>query len=188
MDLFEAATSVTLRDGRGTDFWEDPWIQGRRLKDYVPLLFVAKVPGTRSMLVAEGVERQAWVNSVSPNLCNEGILQFLALWEHANQVFLTDGEDSFHWMWSPSGVFSARSAYLAFFAGRIGMDGADPIWDSKAPTRCKFFVWLVCRRRCWTADRLQRRGLDHTARCPLCDQEQETIDHLLLGCVMAREV
>jgi hypothetical protein len=32
-------------------------------------------------------------------------------------------------------------------------------------------------------DRLARRGMDHPEKCPLCDQEQETIDHLLLSCV-----
>jgi hypothetical protein len=54
------------------------------------------------------------------------------------------------------------------------------------PPKCKFFLWLVTLQRCWTADRLQRRGIDHPDQCPLCDQEIETIDHLLVGCVFAR--
>jgi hypothetical protein len=49
-------------------------------------------------------------------------------------------------------------------------------------------VWLVSRNRCWTADRLQRRDLPASASCPLCSQKPETIQHLLLGCVVAREV
>jgi hypothetical protein len=32
-----------------------------------------------------------------------------------------------------------------------------------------------------------KRGLPHPIRCPLCDQQQETIDHLLVNCVFARE-
>ena len=32
-----------------------------------------------------------------------------------------------------------------------------------------------------------KRGLPHPIRCPLCDQQQETIDNLLLNCVFARE-
>jgi hypothetical protein len=43
----------------------------------------------------------------------------------------------------------------------------------------------VALQRC-TADRLQRRGLDHPDQCPLCDQEPETIDHLLVGCAFER--
>lgn len=36
------------------------------------------------------------------------------------------------------------------------------------------------------ADRLTKRGLDHPERCPLCDQEAECINHLLVGCVFAK--
>jgi len=48
-------------------------------------------------------------------------------------------------------------------------------------------MWLVAHRRCWTADRLARRNLPHPARCPLCDQVEEDIQHLLVGCVFARQ-
>ena len=38
-----------------------------------------------------------------------------------------------------------------------------------------------------TADRLARRGLPHPTKCLLCDQEEESIQHLLIGCVFARQ-
>ena len=41
---------------------------------------------------------------------------------------------------------------------------------------------------CWTADRLARRGLDHPEYCPLCDQDEETVQHLLVACVFSRQV
>jgi hypothetical protein len=41
--------------------------------------------------------------------------------------------------------------------------------------------------KCWTADRLEKRGMDHPEKCPLCDQEEENIDHLLLSCVFTRQ-
>lgn len=48
-------------------------------------------------------------------------------------------------------------------------------------------MWLVAHNRCWTADRLARRGLPHPERCLMCDQAPETINHLLVGCSFARE-
>jgi hypothetical protein len=36
--------------------------------------------------------------------------------------------------------------------------------------------------------RLSHHGLDHLERCPLCDQEEETVQHLLTSCVFARSV
>jgi hypothetical protein len=49
-----------------------------------------------------------------------------------------------------------------------------------------FFLWLAIRNRCWTADRLQKRGLYHPEVCPLCDQEPENIQHLC-NCIFARQ-
>jgi hypothetical protein len=54
------------------------------------------------------------------------------------------------------------------------------------PSKCHFFLWLTTLNRCWTADRLAKRGLDHLERCPLCDQDSETLDHILVSCVFAR--
>jgi hypothetical protein len=46
----------------------------------------------------------------------------------------------------------------------------------------------VINNRCWTADRLAKRGLAHPSVCPLCGQEAETIHLLLLSCVFATQV
>jgi len=48
-------------------------------------------------------------------------------------------------------------------------------------------LWTVAHNHGWTADRLVRRGLPHPSECPLCDQEDEDIQHLLIGCVFARQ-
>jgi len=33
----------------------------------------------------------------------------------------------------------------------------------------------------------EKRGLPHPAHCPLCDQEDENIQHILTSCVFARQ-
>ncbi|PNT71344.1 hypothetical protein BRADI_2g26397v3 [Brachypodium distachyon] len=39
-----------------------------------------------------------------------------------------------------------------------------------------------------SVDRLRRRKMPHPPCCPLCDQVEENINHLLLGCVVAWQV
>ncbi|WVZ83681.1 hypothetical protein U9M48_030806, partial [Paspalum notatum var. saurae] len=39
----------------------------------------------------------------------------------------------------------------------------------------------------WTADRLAKRGLPHPTVCPLCDEETESIQHLLVSCVFTKQ-
>lgn len=60
------------------------------------------------------------------------------------------------------------------------------VWKTWAPPKCRFFIWLVAQNRCWTADRLAKRGLNRPNNCPLCDQDAESTNHLLVPCVFAR--
>jgi len=62
------------------------------------------------------------------------------------------------------------------------------LWQTKAPPKVKFFFWLALHGRLWTAARRARHGLQQTASCSLCGQQDETSDHLLLACVFSREV
>ena len=66
--------------------------------------------------------------------------------------------------------------------------GAKLLRRTRAPAKCKFFIWLVLHDRCWTAARRKRHGLQDDDACALCTQSSETVDHLLLTCPFSREV
>ena len=141
-----------------------------------------------SRLVSEG-HTGGWLEDIPPDLDAREIHELLSLADRVASFELTTGVmDEFRWNWEAHHKYSARSAYSALFEGKIEMDGAQQIWNSRAPNKCKFFLWLAFKNRCWTADRLGRRGLPRPASCPFCDQVEEDIDHLLLGCVLSREV
>lgn len=74
------------------------------------------------------------------------------------------------------------------FTGLEPSPTAPFMWQLRAPLRCRFFAWLAIKHRCWTPDRLARRGLPHKDACPLCDQHDETITHLLINCVFAKQI
>ena len=74
-----------------------------------------------------------------------------------------------------------------FFHGTVRFACAF-IWKSKAPLKIKVFAWLAILKRIWTADRLQRHGLQHPVACVMCDQEQKSVDHLLISCVAAKDI
>ena len=117
-----------------------------------------------------------------------GLAQYLGLWDTLNSVQLfEDIPDKHIWRFSSSGLYTAKSAYDALFVGATYFEPAKRIWKSWAPPKCKFFLWLAAHNRCWTADRLARRNLPHPERCPLCDQHEENIHHLLIGCVFSRQ-
>jgi hypothetical protein len=72
------------------------------------------------------------------------------------------------------------------FCGSVFFKQAGRIWKTWAPSKCQFFLWLVAHNKCWTTVRLAKRGLTQSLLCPLCDQHDESINHLLVGCSFAR--
>jgi hypothetical protein len=96
--------------------------------------------------------------------------------------------DRFIWKWTANGEYTASSAYRAFFVGMTSLVGAMDVWRASVPPKVKFFFWLALHGRLWTAERRRCHGLQQDVACALCDQEDETADHLLLSYVFTREV
>ena len=188
-DIFDASTVATVGVGDKILFWEDPWIGGLSASCVAPAVLAMVRPGiTRKLTVQEGLADHAWVRSIAGVLSVDATVQFFKLWEAVHGVLPTAGVDSFRWKWTADGAFSARTAYLAFFAGKTILPGAAQLWNSFAPLRFKVFGWLALRRRCWSADRMARHGLESHVTCPLCGIADETLDHLLLQCHFARAI
>jgi hypothetical protein len=97
-------------------------------------------------------------------------------------------EDTHFQRLSANEKYSAKSGYDHQFMGATLFKPCERIWKSWVPPKCQFFLWLAAHKRCWTVDRLAHRGLPHQDKCPLCDQEDENIDHLLVSCVFSRQV
>ena len=62
------------------------------------------------------------------------------------------------------------------------------IWRFKAPPRVVAFGWISLRRRILTLDNLRKRGKIIVNACPMCLEEEETVDHLLLSCKCAIKI
>jgi hypothetical protein len=144
------------------------------------------VAGKRTVL--EAPINDKWVEDIQGSISLEALLEYLTLWDMISEVKLQVGvQDKHIWRLSKSGQYNAKSAYDTLFQGAVYFRPFERIWKSWAPPKCHFFMWLVAHNRCSTADRLERRGLPHPDKCPLCDQEEETMQHLLVRCVVARQ-
>jgi hypothetical protein len=91
-----------------------------------------------------------------------------------------------YWRLLQLGQYFAKSTYEALFQGSTYFGAFEHIWKTWAPPKCRFFLWLAAHDHCWTTDRLVKRNLPHLSLCLLCDQEEETINHLLVECVFSR--
>lgn len=97
-------------------------------------------------------------------------------------------EDEDKWVWSmeSSGSFSVKSVLRS---ANVANPSAPPIcnfaWNNKVPPRIQFFVWTTLKKRILVRHNLSRRGFlfeEVTTIYPLCEDEEETVDHLLCKC------
>lgn len=188
--MFRVSVKTIVGDGRSTSFWSDRWINGKTIQDLAPALMpFVKKRGWRTRSVHEALQGNAWLLDVVGGLPALALWQFLMLWDTIMEMQLTPDQPDMHiWTPCPSGTYTSKSAYQRFLVGAIDFEPYKWLWWCWAPLKVKIFIWLATWKRCWTADRLERRGLPHPERCPLCGQEPETIDHLLTSCVFAREI
>jgi hypothetical protein len=186
--FFQSSVVTVVGNGNRTLFWSDRWLDGGCIKDFAPAVvskFGKNIVSTRT--VAQAIENCHWNSDILTPLSWVGIQQFLLLWDAVRRVVLAQEVDKHIWLHTSSGQFSTKSCYKAFFIGSINFEPWKRLWKSWAPPKCKFFLWLAIRNKCRTSDRLERRGLDHPESCLLCDQSQETIQHILCTCVFARQ-
>ena len=60
------------------------------------------------------------------------------------------------------------------------------IWSNWVPTKMSLFAWEASWGKVLTLDQIKKRGRALANRCFLCGKDEETIDHLLLHCLVAR--
>jgi ribonuclease HI/exonuclease III len=62
------------------------------------------------------------------------------------------------------------------------------IWKCRSIPKVDLFIWTLAHKSIPTGENLQRRGWEGPFRCPLCCQEEETSNHLLLNCNYSRAI
>jgi hypothetical protein len=118
MEFFYAATIITIGDGRTTNFWHTPWLQGRKPKDIAPLIFA--ISTRKNFTVREGLTNNFWIAKLdnSEISTTNHVVEFVELWSLINEVHLVEGSnDGITWKFTNSGEYSAATAYNDQFGG-----------------------------------------------------------------------
>lgn len=91
--------------------------------------------------------------------------------------------------YTPRGNFTTKEAYNLLIGYQ---DGKDPMWGKIwTPVICpkiSKFLWLLCHKRILTWDNLRKKSFHGPSRCPNCNQQEETIQHLMYTCRLANKL
>lgn len=80
--IFQTAAITTVGDGQNALFWEDRWIQGHRVQDLAPKLYLRiprRVRDTRT--VFDALQGGTLARDIGPDMDNDTLREFLTIWE-----------------------------------------------------------------------------------------------------------
>ena len=182
--------NMVFKVGKGNRirFWTDLWCGNNVLSQGFPDLF--SMAAHRNITVEE-----CWDQNLGQGGWNLGLLRDFNDWElglvgnllvelRDYRVNLED--DSVFWKKGEDGLFKVKKAYSVLANTQGAEFPHSNVWVDKVPTKIAFFAWEATWGKVLTLDRLQRRGWQLPNRCFLCGCEEETINHILIHCTVAK--
>uniref|UniRef100_A0A0D9ZTM7 Reverse transcriptase zinc-binding domain-containing protein n=1 Tax=Oryza glumipatula TaxID=40148 RepID=A0A0D9ZTM7_9ORYZ len=131
------------------------------------------------LTVAQALSNHRWVRGLRGSLSNVAMVQCFQLWDELQLSNLSQEPDTIRWKASSDGNFSVSSAYDLFFMARESCPYGELIWQAGAPSKIRFFLWLVAKGR---------MGWPHEDCCHLCGREHEDCHHLFVSCNFTNRV
>ena len=95
------------------------------------------------------------------------------------------GPNILRWGKLTGGSFNLKEAcsYLENGDDQEKVAWYDNVWAGNLWPKIKTFLWLLQNRKVLTWENLTKRGFIGPSHCPMCEQQEETINHLFNDCV-----
>ncbi|KAL4566050.1 hypothetical protein LXL04_030160 [Taraxacum kok-saghyz] len=184
MDL-QSLCQIRVGDGLRTRFWYDRWLGQGPLLETFPRVFLLDLH--QHMTIAERIGL-GW-EAGRPSIGGVEQTQWDALMERLSNVTLLDRRDRLGWAGDESDSFSVGSARRWLDSRFLFIGGEETSWNSWIPIKLNVFLWRVMGGGLPTRERLSRRGiLLDSILCPVCNDQVESIPHILTGCSQLFEI
>ncbi|XP_071694715.1 uncharacterized protein [Rutidosis leptorrhynchoides] len=100
--------------------------------------------------------------------------------------------DSWKWSLSNNGFFTVKRLSTLIDAKVLTAPNQAPnkmLRNNLLPRKIEIFVWRVLKKRLPVRIELDKRGIDlHSVRCPICDNDLESVDHTLFNCSFTSDI
>ena len=96
--------------------------------------------------------------------------------------------DSIFWNLSSHASFEVSSFYSALSQLATSHFPWRLVWKAKVPSRVAFFIWTASLGKILTTDNLRRHRVIILDWCCLCKADGESVNHLFLHCLVARDL
>ncbi|XP_071740464.1 uncharacterized protein [Rutidosis leptorrhynchoides] len=100
-------------------------------------------------------------------------------------------EDKWKWSKTSDGDFKVKvlASEIDDFTLASSSSNESTLRNNLIPKKVEIFVWRALKRRLPVRLELDKRGIDlHSVRCPLCDDDLESVEHTFILCKHALEL
>ncbi|XP_071712589.1 uncharacterized protein [Rutidosis leptorrhynchoides] len=183
-----------IGNGVDTAFWFDPWLGDKPLKTVFGRLY--RLETNQDALVndiiswAGSVWQANWSWSRDPFGRASGELQELTSLINSYPK-LDKLVDSWQWKLASNGIFSTSklSRIIDDILLQDGRTRQATTRHNLVPLKVEVFMWRVLNMRIPVLTELDKRGIDlDSVRCPLCDDDIESIDHSMIFCRLTMDI
>jgi hypothetical protein len=106
------------------------------------------------------------------------------------KIPIKEGPNILLWGHSTTGIFSVNEAY--YLQGNYHNQSPEiiwsKIWQSILWPKVSIFLWLTAQNRILIWDNLLKKGFIGPSRCTLCQQSEETMEHLCNNCHYSQQI
>lgn len=181
-----AVSTVCLGDGRRSAFWLDSWCPLGSLASAMPELHSHCTDSS-----ATAASSAAPLDSfLVPRLSATAQRQRSKLVATLPRLELVATPDMrvLPLCATPNGKLSTSALYKLCTFGGVRSPHYEFVWCSRAPSKVKFFAWLLVQGRIQCRSNLPKKKIltEDESGCPICDEKVETPDHVVFGCPFAR--
>ena len=184
---YRALTSVRVGNGRHTSFWHDKWLLNTTIAETFPALFSHC---THPNLTVQAAFHAPFGQFLHPRLTRAAAEEKTLLFDCLQHFSPTEEPDVRSLSLLPRAVFSSSSAYHVSHLNDPPDPDAYRCWNTKLPSKVRFFGWLLHHGRLNTRSNLLHRNIrkPDEAGCESCPGTLETDDHIFISCPRAQEV
>ncbi|GKC96748.1 RNA-directed DNA polymerase, eukaryota, reverse transcriptase zinc-binding domain protein [Tanacetum coccineum] len=187
IDLLSFCTRK-IGNGVYTRFWEDSWCGNQPLKLAFPRIYMLDYDRDCSIAT-----RLSIIDSCSalrrPPRGGAELAQLIALRALIGDVVLSDDRDSWKWSLNASVGFSVASVRSLVDDHTLDVDTHATKWNRCIPIKVNVFLWRLMLNKIPSRVNLDRKGIDvGSVLCPICQDDVETVNHVLFSCDMAKDL
>ncbi|XP_071729052.1 uncharacterized protein [Rutidosis leptorrhynchoides] len=185
---------IKIGDGKSTSFWNDCWISDVPLK--VKLKRLAYLESNINDIIFERVCGEGDRVTGSWRWIRPPTGRTDAEFRELNELIRSakiDSEKNDSWCWSLGGNGSFATKILADEIASVIFptisNVSETLRNNLVPKKVEVYVCRAKRKKLPVLSELDKRGIDlHSVRCPLCDDNIETVEHSLIFCKDAIEI